>query len=470
MTETTQSGTARIVRDEWGAAHITASTQAEAYFGVGWCQAHDDPRTLVNRLLTAGGELASVHGEPGITSDLVAAQWCHVAESRAGFERLEPGARAATQAWADGINAFLDEHPDHLDGVTVRAVPWHAISVSRQMLWWYSWIDAVQAMRATGVEPDLLVERGESPNWASNQVAVAPSRTRDGHAMLLSDIHTGPDRKFEHTLRLIEAGGALTEQDWIDMALDEFWIDVPPWQAALRGLPFHVVDGRDLANAIDVLVRFDGQAHAESGAAHLWLRWRERLAQAHVAVDDLVDLQTTVLAGGPLTEPQAELVIDHLRAAVDEIQGRHGQLDVPLGEVFRAAPKPFDLPIGGIAYAAWPPRFAWDSEGVVAPLRVMFRSPPDDDGRRVATHGGWNMIVTVLSDPIRSWSAILPGQHADPESPHAGDRLTLLSQRRVRPTWFDPTELAGHTVSTQDVPVALSGLHEEPRRRSTPHP
>jgi len=691
-------GTVRIVRDEWGAPHVTAATEAEGFFGLGWAQAEDDLTGLLRRLRAGRGEAAAVFGEEAVTSDLAAAQWMHAEESRAGFARLEWGARRALTAWTAGVRAYTEAHPDRVPAWAHAPEPWEVVAVSRGVLWSYMWVDAVASLRAAGVAPDLLVGAEAAPGGASNQIAVGPARTADGVAMLISDIHTGPDRKFEHSLRAgglevygtsllggtlpaighnarvawalttgaprvsdcfivrtdptrphrwyldgvayeverrqvaVEVAGrptvertfeyvlldglrcpvaareddhafvvatpyqhraetfeaalygllrartafeatsvcrrtgfypqnvmaadvegglsyarvglvprrpddvdvrrpipashatlwrglrhpdellhvedptagwmqncnaapdtllgglsdprldasavpgdvfhdrpgratsrstraaalvgeaeGLTAEDWLAVALDEQWIDVLAWQRVLELAGNG--DGSVPAHALDLLRTFDGQAHAGSAAAHLWLRWRERLAAADEPADRLVAIQEQVLAGGALDPDDHALVLRYLAEAVTEIEERHGTLDVPLGEVFRVGDGAFDVPVGGAAYEAHPARSADDSERLIAPLRVMVPGPPDGSGVRHPRLGGFNLVVSVLGRPIRSWSAVLPGQSGDPDSPHFADRLELLSQRRVRPTCFDPDDLARHARSQIDVPV-----------------
>jgi acyl-homoserine lactone acylase PvdQ len=53
-----------------------------------------------------------------------------------------------------------------------------------------------------------------------------------------------------------------------------------------------------------------------------------------------------------------------------------------------------------------------------------------------------------MSKPIRSWTAVPIGQSDRPDSPHYTDQAEkLFGERRLKPTWYNPEELAGHTES-----------------------
>jgi acyl-homoserine lactone acylase PvdQ len=50
---------------------------------------------------------------------------------------------------------------------------------------------------------------------------------------------------------------------------------------------------------------------------------------------------------------------------------------------------------------------------------------------------------------VRSWSVAPFGQSDNPASPHYADQAEkLFSPGRLKPTWFDPAELAGNVEST----------------------
>ena len=59
-----------IVRDNWGIAHVTGKTDADAVFGMIYAQAEDDFNRVETNYLNAMGRLAEAEGETAIWRDL----------------------------------------------------------------------------------------------------------------------------------------------------------------------------------------------------------------------------------------------------------------------------------------------------------------------------------------------------------------------------------------------------------------
>src|SRR4051812_43798377 len=59
-----------IVRDDWGIAHISGATDADAVFGMIYAQAEDDFNRVETNFINAQGRLAEAEGESAIWRDL----------------------------------------------------------------------------------------------------------------------------------------------------------------------------------------------------------------------------------------------------------------------------------------------------------------------------------------------------------------------------------------------------------------
>ncbi len=58
-----QAGRITIVRDDWGIAHVTGKTDADAVFGMIYAQAEDDFNRVETNYINAMGRLAEAEGE-----------------------------------------------------------------------------------------------------------------------------------------------------------------------------------------------------------------------------------------------------------------------------------------------------------------------------------------------------------------------------------------------------------------------
>jgi len=104
----------RVVRDDAGVPHITASNETDAYFTLGYCMAQDRlfQMELLRRL--ARGELAEVVGPPAVKIDRAVRAFRLRAKAEAFFE--DPSAQppelvAMMDAYVAGVNAFIAHGP-----------------------------------------------------------------------------------------------------------------------------------------------------------------------------------------------------------------------------------------------------------------------------------------------------------------------------------------------------------------------
>jgi len=65
-----ESAAVTILRDDWGIAHITGTTDADAVFGMIYAQAEDDFPRIEANYLTALGRTAEAEGESALWQDL----------------------------------------------------------------------------------------------------------------------------------------------------------------------------------------------------------------------------------------------------------------------------------------------------------------------------------------------------------------------------------------------------------------
>ncbi|CAL4869231.1 Glutaryl-7-aminocephalosporanic-acid acylase (plasmid) [Asticcacaulis sp. MM231] len=184
-----------ITRDDWGIAHVHGATDADAVFGMMYAQAEDDFGRIERNYLQALGRTAEVDGEAAIWTDLRQRMFTDPKTLQADYARSPAWLRALMVAWADGLNTYLAKHPEVRPKVLTHFEPWMALSFSEGSIG--GDIEQVPLGRLKsfyeGTSLALSdVERGvayEEPT-GSNGIALAPSRTRDGHALLLINPHT----------------------------------------------------------------------------------------------------------------------------------------------------------------------------------------------------------------------------------------------------------------------------------------
>jgi penicillin amidase len=125
-----------ILRDGRGVPHIRAQSEGDAYFALGFVHAQDRMWQMALMRLIAEGRLAELGGPRLLPHDRAMRTLGIARLARNGLERLSPPVRAALEAYAAGINAWLTSHggalPPEFYVAGVRPAPWRAAD---SLLW-----------------------------------------------------------------------------------------------------------------------------------------------------------------------------------------------------------------------------------------------------------------------------------------------------------------------------------------------
>jgi acyl-homoserine-lactone acylase len=190
-----------IVRDDWGIAHVSGPTDADAVFGMIYAQAEDDFPRIEANYLTALGRTAEADGEKAIWQDLRARLYVSESQLKADYARSPAPMRKLMDAWADGLNYFLATHPDVHPRVIRHFEPWMALSFTEGSIGGdIERIDLDKLAEFYGSKPKLapaeptriLAEEKQAfEPQGSNGIAIAPKITTPGSgALLLINPHT----------------------------------------------------------------------------------------------------------------------------------------------------------------------------------------------------------------------------------------------------------------------------------------
>jgi len=226
-----------ILRDEWGVPHVYAPTDADAVFGLMYAQAEDDFHRIEVNYQNALGRRAEAVGEAAIWSDLRMRLFIEPAELQALYAGSPEWLRRLMEGWADGLNYYLATHPGTRPEVLARFEPWMALAFSEGSIGGdiervgLAGLEAFYgdpAAQRAGVEPaakdagrepegerervaaalpasGLAISDPELEPAGSNGIAIAPARTRDGHALLLVNPHTS--LFFRHEAHVVSGEG-----------------------------------------------------------------------------------------------------------------------------------------------------------------------------------------------------------------------------------------------------------------------
>jgi acyl-homoserine-lactone acylase len=204
-----------IVRDDWGIAHITGKTDADAVFGMIYAQAEDDFNRVETNYLNSMGRLAEAEGEDKVWQDLRMKLFIDPAGLKKQYAASPAWLKKLMDAWAAGLNFYLAKHPDVKPRVIQHFEPWMALSFTegsiggdiervdlKKLAAFYERDPAVgdahartlpPAPASTIAPPPAAASDADQPEpepGGSNGIAIAPANTSGGHALLLINPHT----------------------------------------------------------------------------------------------------------------------------------------------------------------------------------------------------------------------------------------------------------------------------------------
>lgn len=252
-----------ITRDDWGIAHIHGKTDADAVFGMAYAQAEDDFNRVETNFMTSLGRTAEAEGEKAIWADLRQKLFIDPAVLKADYAKSPAWLKALMNAWADGLNYYLDTHPTVKPRVIQRFEPWMALSFSEGSIGGdiervaLTQLEAFYGKRQLAMTAD---ERGllfKEPT-GSNGIAIAPKLTLDGEAMLLINPHTSFFFRSEMQVSSDEGLNAYGATTWGQFFIYQGFNAKAGWMHTSSGVD--VVD--EFAEAI---VEKDGQRFYKYG-------------------------------------------------------------------------------------------------------------------------------------------------------------------------------------------------------------
>jgi acyl-homoserine lactone acylase PvdQ len=255
-------------------------------------------------------------------------------------------------------------------------------------------------------------------------------------------------------LELLKADSSVTAEEAISYILDVHPAGIDRWLAVLKeaDVKFGAARRSDAlykAGVKDVL-EWNGELRQDSSAALKYCYWRKQLLEDHGAKPGATEVATRIdnllsAAGKPaldlkLSDEQYRALLASFASAMKKLKTDIGSLDAKYGDVFRV----------GRDDVSWPVDGGGQQSLGLETLRNVDCGPLRADHTRWGDAGQTSTQIVVLSKPVRSWTAVPIGQSDRPDSPHYRDQAEkLFSERKLKPTWYAPEELAEHIESRE---------------------
>jgi len=187
-----------IIRDDFGVPHIYGKTDADAVFGLLYAQCEDDFNRVERNYIWAIGRLAEVEGEEFLYSDLRANLYMTKDEAIENYNNSPEWLQELCMAFADGINYYLETHPEVTPKLLTHFEPWMPMYFSEGSIG--GDIERVSTKKIkdfygndtenrVAVNEGLIRLKDDEPR-GSNGFAISGALTESGDAMLLINPHT----------------------------------------------------------------------------------------------------------------------------------------------------------------------------------------------------------------------------------------------------------------------------------------
>jgi acyl-homoserine lactone acylase PvdQ len=192
-----QANTINIIRDNWGVPHIYGKTDADVVFGMIYTQCEDDFSRVERNYLTATARMAEAEGEEYVYQDLRQRLFIDTTKAMVIYKQAPEWLKRLCDAFADGANFYLQTHPNTKPKLLTRFKPWMPFLFSEGSIGGdIEKISLTDLKEFYNGSSPVLKEKSKGDGFdepepkGSNGIAIAPSISTTGNAMLLINPHT----------------------------------------------------------------------------------------------------------------------------------------------------------------------------------------------------------------------------------------------------------------------------------------
>jgi len=187
-----------IFRDSYGIPHVKGETDESTIFGFAYARAEDHFEKIESRLIESIGRLAEVKGEAGRANDVRVKAFEVERLSKEEYQSLDPKVKKLCDAYAMGLNYFLENNPEVNPQLLTHFEPWYILAEYKG--------SAFPGLAQVRLNDDMVVEylMDDIKSIGSNAFALSGKKTQSKNAMLVINPHYSYDGPYEAQLTSAE--------------------------------------------------------------------------------------------------------------------------------------------------------------------------------------------------------------------------------------------------------------------------
>lgn len=169
-----------IIWDNYGVPHIYAGSFTDMYRAFGYAQMHNHANLILKLYGESRGKAAEYWGKEYLLSDRKILLFDLPAVASSAYSRMKPEYRSYLDAFAAGINKYASENPGVIDEKLRMVLPVSPTDVLSH---------TIRVIYLEFIAAEDIYASFNMAQPGSNAVAIAPSRSASGNAMLITNPH-----------------------------------------------------------------------------------------------------------------------------------------------------------------------------------------------------------------------------------------------------------------------------------------